>query len=64
MKYIIPVGILLALALLVYNATFVNYSSPLQGDSSVALIGVIACACAIILLLILRVSRKIAKKYN
>lgn len=64
MKYIIPIGILIALALLIYNATLVNYSSPFQGDSTIALIGVIACACAIILLLILRISRKIAAQHK
>ena len=64
MKYAILIGILIALALLVYNATLIDYSNPFQNDSSVALIGVIACACAIILLLILRTSRKIAAKHK
>lgn len=64
MKYAILIGILIALALLVYNATLIDYSNPFQNDSSVALIGVIACTCAIILLLILRTSRKIAAKHK
>ncbi len=64
MKYVIPIGILLALALLVYNATLIDYSEPFKNDSSVALIGVIACACAVLLLLILRTSRKIAAKHK
>lgn len=62
MKYIIPIGILLALALLAYNVTLLDFSNPLAGDSSIALIGVIACSCAVLLLLILRTSRKIAEK--
>ena len=62
MKVFIPVGILLALALLVYNSTLVDWAMPFKGDSTVALIGVVACACAVILLLILRTSRKIAQK--
>lgn len=61
MKYLIPIGILLALVLLVYNVTLVDFSNLFTGDSSIALIGVIACACAILLLLILRTSRKIAE---
>ncbi|TVZ52473.1 hypothetical protein [Dokdonia sp. Hel_I_53] len=64
MKYIIPIGILMALALLIYNAILIDYSDPFRNDSSVALIGVIACACAILLLLILRTSRKIAAKHQ
>lgn len=62
MKVFIPLGIILALALLIYNSTIIDWSAPLQGDSTIALIGVMACACAIVLLLILRTSRKIADK--
>lgn len=64
MKFIIPIGIVLALGLLIYNATLLDFSDPLAGDSSIALIGIIACACAILLLLILRTSRKIAEKHK
>ena len=64
MKFVIPIGILLALGLLIYNLTLLDFSNPLQGDSSIALIGIIACACAILLLLILRTSRKIAEKHG
>ncbi len=62
MKIAIPAGILLALLLLIYNATLLDFSNLLEGESSIALIGVIACSCAILLLLILRTSRKIAEK--
>lgn len=62
MKYLIPICILLALALLAYNVTLLDFSNLFTGDSSIALIGVVACACAILLLLILRTSRKIAEK--
>ncbi len=62
MKYFIPIVITLALALLIYNATMVNWSSPLMAESTVALIGMVGCACAIVLLLILHTSRKIAEK--
>lgn len=62
MKVVIPVAILLALALLIYNVTIIDYSDPFNGESTIALIGVVACACAIVLMLILRTSRKIAAK--
>ena len=52
----------LAIVLLGYNVTKVNWEAPLQGESTVALIGIIACACAVVLLLILLTSRKIATK--
>ncbi len=54
--------ILLALALIVYNVTLVDFSNPFQGDSTIALIGIIAPLCAIVLLLIFVTSKKIDKK--
>lgn len=62
MRIIIPIFILIALALLIYNITRINFDAPFAGDSSIALIGVVGSACAIVLLLILYLSRKIAKK--
>ncbi len=54
--------IVLALALLAYNVTIVDFQNPLEGDSTVALIGVLAPLCAIALLLIFRTSKKIQQK--
>lgn len=54
--------ILLALGLVAYNLTLVDFNNPLQGDSTIALIGIVASLCAIILLLIFTTSKKIDKK--
>lgn len=54
--------IILALALIAYNVTMVNFDNPLQGDSTVALIGIVASLCAILLILIFMTSKKIEKK--
>ena len=54
--------ILLALGLVAYNATLVDFEHPLQGDSTVALIGIVASLCALVLLLIVTVAKKIRKK--
>ena len=62
MRIAIPIFIALAILLLIYNVTQVNYDAPFQGDSTVALIGILGSTCAIILLLILQISRKIARK--
>ncbi|MEP0263182.1 hypothetical protein [Dokdonia sp.] len=62
MRILIYIFIAIALALLIYNVTQVNFEAPFQGTSSVALIGVVGSACAIVLLLILQISKKIAKK--
>lgn len=62
MKIFIYILMGLATSLLVFNLTKVNYSAPLAGNSEVAVISVLACACAFVLLLILTISRKIADK--
>jgi len=52
----------IACILIAYNATFLNFEKLFEGESSIALIGILAGACVILLMLILRTSRKIAKK--
>ncbi|RKN82613.1 hypothetical protein [Ulvibacterium marinum] len=56
--------IILALGLIAYNVTLVDFGNPLQGDSTIALIGILASLCAIVLLLIYITSKKIQKKIN
>ena len=54
--------IVLAIGLIAYNVTLVDYENPLQGDSIVAVIGILAALCAIVLILIFLTSKKIQKK--
>ncbi|WP_339711345.1 hypothetical protein [uncultured Kriegella sp.] len=54
--------ITLAVLLIGYNVTLVNYENPLEGNSVIALIGIVASLCAIVLLLIYLTSKKIQKK--
>lgn len=56
--------IVLALALVAYNVTMIDFDSPLEGDSTVAFIGILAPLCAIVLLLVYRTSKKIQQKIN
>ena len=53
---------IIAAALIAFNLTKVDVNSPLQGDSVVALITIVASLCALILLQILRVSKRIEKQ--
>ena len=62
MKIFIRVLMILALVMAVYNATKVDFEAPLQGDSSVAVIGILASLSAFLLLFILLLSKKIAAK--
>jgi hypothetical protein len=61
-KKISIVFIVLALALIAYNATIIDFTNPLGEDSIIAVIGVLAALCAIVLLLIFITSKKIQKK--
>ena len=62
MKIFIRVLMVLALVMAVYNGTKVDFEAPLQGDSSVAVIGILASLSAFLLLFILLLSKKIAAK--
>lgn len=62
MKVFNIILLIAALGLIIYNATLIDFSNPFQGDSTIAIIGVVAALCAIVLLAILNVSKKIQKK--
>lgn len=62
MKKVIYLFIGIAIILIIYNLTFLDFSNLFEGESSIALIGVLCGACVILLMLILHTSRKIAKK--
>lgn len=64
MKILRILLILIALGLIGYNTTEINFDSPFEGQSLVALITIAACLCAILLLWILAVSKKIEKTIN
>lgn len=63
-KTVTIILIILALGLIAYNATLINYQQPLKGKSVIALIGIVAALCAIVLLLIYQTSKKIEKKMD
>lgn len=59
MKYLAIIIIVLASGLGVFNATKINLDAPFEGDSIIGLITVVAALCAIMLMLILVVSKQI-----
>jgi hypothetical protein len=64
MKIFTTVLVFLALALIVFNITLLDFKNPFQGDSAVAFIGIAASFCAVLILLIFRMSKKIEEKMN
>jgi Na+/melibiose symporter-like transporter len=63
-KILLSVLLVVALALIGYNATKIDPQEPLAGDSLVALIGIVAALCAVVLLLIYNTAKRIQKKMD
>ncbi|NNL08302.1 MAG: hypothetical protein HKP38_03670 [Croceitalea sp.] len=61
-KTFVAILVLLALALVAYNSTLLDFDNLFEGDSLIACIGILASLCAIVLLLIFVTSKKIEKK--
>lgn len=62
MKILTLILSLLAIVLIGFNVTQINWSVPFENDSMVAIITIVASLCALILLQILAVSKKIEQK--
>ncbi|HBY66322.1 MAG TPA: hypothetical protein DEG69_00245 [Flavobacteriaceae bacterium] len=62
MKIFIYILMALAAGLIIFNATKLDFNNLFEGDSKIAVISVLAGACALLLLAILQVSHTINKK--
>ncbi len=64
MKIFTNILVLLAVSLLIFNITLIDFKNPFSGDSTIAFVGVVASFCAVLILLIFRMSKKIVEKMN
>ncbi|MCM4161341.1 hypothetical protein FHG64_08445 [Antarcticibacterium flavum] len=62
MKIFIYILMIIAVAVIGYNFTVLDFENLLAGQSGIALIGILCAACVLVLLGILLTSRAIAKK--
>lgn len=62
MKYLHLFLSIVAISLIGYNATFIDFSDLSSEKSIIAMIGICACLCALTLIGLLYSSRKIAQK--
>ena len=60
-KLILALGFL-AVGLIAFNCFYVDFAAPMQGDSIVALVGIMAGLCAIALLALLWIAKTIQDK--
>ena len=64
MKTFTNVLVFLALGLIVFNITLIDFKNPFEGNSMIAFIGVAASFCAVLILLIFKMSKSIEEKMN
>jgi len=62
MKIFTTVLVVIALALIIFNITLLDFDHLFEGNSMVALIGIAASFCAVCVLLIFRMSKMIIEK--
>ena len=62
MKIFSYVVIVVALALIIFNFTKVDFNNPFEGNSTVALIGIVCGFCAIFLIMLFRLSKMVEDK--
>lgn len=60
-KTLLIILVICAVALIAYNVTLIDFENPFEGNSIVAIIGVMASLCALVLILIYYTSKKIQK---
>lgn len=59
MKIFTLILVILALALIVFNITLLDFNHIFEGKNTVALIGIVSSLCAVLVLLIFRMSKKV-----
>ncbi len=62
MKIFTYVLIVLAIGLIIFNITLLDFNHLTEGNSMVALIGIVASICAVLILLIFKMSKSIVDK--
>jgi hypothetical protein len=62
MKIFTIILIIFASALIIFNITMLDFDNLFKGDSVVGLIGITASICAVLILLIFRMSKTIEDK--
>jgi len=64
MRTFTNVLVFLALGLIVFNITLIDFKNPFDGNSMIAFIGIAASFCAVLILLIFKMSKSIEEKMN
>jgi hypothetical protein len=64
MKIFTNVLVALAIGLIIFNISLLDFHNPIKGNSMISLIGIVAAICAILILVIFKMSKSIEEKMN
>ncbi len=62
MKIFTNILLFIAVALITVNIFLLDFDKPFEGNSVIALIGIVASFCAVLILMIFKMSKKIEDK--
>ena len=62
MKIFTYIVIALSLITVVFNATKINFEKPFEGESTIAIIGIVASFCAILIVTLYTVAKKVVEQ--
>ena len=54
--------IALSVITIIFNATKIDFEKPFEGESTIAIIGIIASFCAILVVTLFRVAKKVVEQ--
>lgn len=54
--------IALSIITIIFNATKIDFEKPFEGESTIAIIGIIASFCAILIVTLFRVAKKVVEQ--
>lgn len=62
MKIFSYIIIALSVITIIFNATKIDFEKPFEGESTIAIIGIIASFCAILIVTLFRVAKKVVEQ--
>lgn len=62
MKIFSYIVIALSVITIIFNATKIDFEKPFEGESTIAIIGIIASFCAILVVTLFRVAKKVVEQ--
>ena len=62
MKIFTYIIIALSLITIIFNATKIDFEKPFEGESTIAIIGIVASLCAIVIVTLFMVAKKVVEQ--